>query len=39
MYRLPSYWKTLALVLLVLVLVWVLLNVQYGSLPPFRLPL
>ena len=37
--RLSSYWKTLALVLLVLVVVWMFLNLQYGSLPPFRLPL
>jgi hypothetical protein len=35
----PSYWKTLVLALAVLIALWVLLNVQYGSLPPFLLPL
>lgn len=36
---LRSYWKTLVWVLVVLVVIWYLLNVQYGSLPAFHLPL
>lgn len=39
MFRRLSYWKTVLLVLMVLVVIWVLLNVQYGNLPPFRFPL
>ena len=35
----PSYWKALLVVVLVLVVLWIVLNVQYGSLPPIRLPL
>lgn len=34
-----SYWKMLVWVLVVLVVIWYLLNVQYGSLPAFHIPL
>ncbi len=34
-----SYWRQWVLVALVLVAFWILLNLQYGSLPPVRIPL
>ena len=37
-FGLPSYWKALVLVALVLIALWILLNVQYGSLPAIRVP-
>ena len=36
---LRSYWKTFLSVLVLLAVIWYLLNVQYGSLPAFRIPL
>jgi hypothetical protein len=39
MRRLPPYWKSLSLVLAVLIVLWVVLNLQYGSFPSFLLPL
>lgn len=34
-----SYWRALLVIAVMLVAFWVLLNLQYGSLPPIRIPL